>query len=607
MVRKVLIFTPFSSPPLSSAVLCAYLGQRTECDVWLRCRDGSVPCHRVVLASLSPLLRSVLSLDTGEREDIVTIMMPDLTVREVDTFLAHIYEGSTADASRSSDILKLFGVNVSPLPSEINASVNISPFTKYFDVRESSKRSLNTEQLPSAPNDDSNQIQKMLMALEPHNNVRKEQEEKGHDSDSTLSADPLDTDYLKEDFDEPPSTETDRNKAKALELVEIKIKVENQEEPSSTSLTEEQPQAQANVADSEENIKPKKKRVRKDKNSDNDRIAVDPIWAHVSNKDCAPNAYSRGSVTCNYCEKTFALGYAVQHLWGVHKIMVDRPRRYKEGRPQDVKTAAHWAHFSEDPENKFRCICQVCGKNLSRISASKHLRQKHDIGEKFLCSFCGKAFRDNNTKNSHELIHTKSYQYFCSLCGKGFYQNHQLNYHMMKVHDDSDEKPFQCSQCGKSYKLNIDLSNHIHQTHRRKTTKGGNPQKGYTQEEITKKPHQCEICKKRFAKEDYFNLHMKIHSGEAKIECPICQKTFTDAYYLKYHMRTIHSDARPFTCNVCKKDFKHKLALQRHMVVHTKEKPYSCERCNKSFGWQSVLRNHKCSAEDEGEELLELF
>jgi len=178
---------------------------------------------------------------------------------------------------------------------------------------------------------------------------------------------------------------------------------------------------------------------------------------------------------------------------------------------------------------------------------------------------------------------------------------------MMKVHDDSDEKPFQCSQCGKSYKLNIDLSNHIHQTHRRKTTKGGNPQKGYTQEEITKKPHQCEICKKRFAKEDYFNLHMKIHSGEAKIECPICQKTFTDAYYLKYHMRTIHSDARPFTCNVCKKDFKHKLALQRHMVVHTKEKPYSCERCNKSFGWQSVLRNHKCSAEDEGEELLQLF
>ena len=580
--------------PLSSAVLCAYLGQKTECDVRLRCSDGWVPCHQMVLASISPLLRSVLSADTGE--DIVTIMMPDLTVLEVDTFLGHIYEGSFADASTSSDIFKLFGANIS------RSEINTSPLP-LIDVGASSKGSLKTEQPPSAPDDDSNHIQKMLMTLEPQNNVRKEQEEKGHDSDSTLSADPLDTDSLKEDFDETPDADTDRNKAKALELVEIKIKVENQEEQSSTSVTEEQPQAQANVADSEENIKPKKKRTR----GPHKRTAVDPIWAHVSNKDCAPNAYSRGSVTCNYCEKTFALGYAVQHIWGVHKIMVERPRRYKEGRPQDVKTAAHWAHFSEDPENRFRCICQVCGKNLSRISASKHLRQKHDIGEKFLCSFCGKAFRDNNTKNTHELIHTKSYQYFCSLCGKGFYQNHQLNYHMLKVHDDSDEKPFQCSECGKSYKLNIDLSVHIHQHHRRKTTKGGNPQKGYTQEEIAKKPHQCEICNKRFAKEDYFNLHMKIHTGEAKIECPICQKTFTDAYYLKYHMRTIHSDARPFNCNICKKDFKHKLALQRHMVVHTKEKPYTCERCNKSFGWQSVLRNHKCSVEEEGEKLLELF
>merc|ERR1719500_2306285 len=127
-----------------NAVLCAYLGQRTECDVWLRCSDGSVPCHQVVLASLSPLLRSVLSLDTGEREDIVTIMMPDLTVREVDTFLAHIYEGSTTDASTSSDIFKLFGVDIS------RSEINISPLP-LIDVGASSKKSLKTEQPPSAP------------------------------------------------------------------------------------------------------------------------------------------------------------------------------------------------------------------------------------------------------------------------------------------------------------------------------------------------------------------------------------------------------------------------------------------------------------------------
>merc|ERR1740128_1246630 len=118
---------------------------------------------------------------------------------------------------------------------------------------------------------------------------------------------------------------------------------------------------------------------------------------------------------------------------------------------------------------------------------------------------------------------------------------------MMKVHDDSTEKPFQCSKCGKAFKLSKDLSIHMTVTHRqkKKPTTTRNPQKtqkSYTPEEIAKKPHQCDICKKRFAKEDYFNLHMKIHRGEVKVECQICQKTFTDPSYLKNHMRTIHSD-----------------------------------------------------------------
>ena len=119
-----------------------------------------------------------------------------------------------------------------------------------------------------------------------------------------------------------------------------------------------------------------------------------------------------------------------------------------------------------------------------------------------------------------------------------------------------------------------------------------NAEKVYTEEEIAKKPHLCSICKKRFAKEDYFKLHMKIHSGEAKVECGVCKKTFADAYYLKAHMKTVHSDERPFSCSVCLKNFKHKKTLQSHMVIHTGEKPYQCQRCEKSFAWKSLLNYH---------------
>ena len=96
MVRIVRLHTcyVYNCVTICSDVLCRYLGQKTMCDVSLVCRDGRVPCHQVVLAALSPLLRSLLrSLDTGDIEDRVTIVLPDLTVQEVDTFLANIYEG----------------------------------------------------------------------------------------------------------------------------------------------------------------------------------------------------------------------------------------------------------------------------------------------------------------------------------------------------------------------------------------------------------------------------------------------------------------------------------------------------------------------------------
>ena len=46
-------------------------------DVTMQCGDGSVPCHRLVLASLSPMLSSILSSDTWD--EAITIMMPDVT------------------------------------------------------------------------------------------------------------------------------------------------------------------------------------------------------------------------------------------------------------------------------------------------------------------------------------------------------------------------------------------------------------------------------------------------------------------------------------------------------------------------------------------------
>ena len=51
----------------------------------LECQDGAVASHKIVVAGLSGLLRSLLAdIPAG---DEVTVIMPDFAAREVDTFI----------------------------------------------------------------------------------------------------------------------------------------------------------------------------------------------------------------------------------------------------------------------------------------------------------------------------------------------------------------------------------------------------------------------------------------------------------------------------------------------------------------------------------------
>ena len=61
-------------------------------DVILRCEDGSVPCHKVVLAALSPMLETIL----GEQP---TIILPNIKLRTLTTFLTEFYLNSVSDVN----------------------------------------------------------------------------------------------------------------------------------------------------------------------------------------------------------------------------------------------------------------------------------------------------------------------------------------------------------------------------------------------------------------------------------------------------------------------------------------------------------------------------
>ena len=45
----------------------------------------------------------------------------------------------------------------------------------------------------------------------------------------------------------------------------------------------------------------------------------------------------------------------------------------------------------------------------------------------------------------------------------------------------------------------------------------------------------------------------------------------------------IHTNEKPYECDVCDEAFRESGHLKRHMRIHTNERPYECDVCDKAF------------------------
>ena len=101
------------------------------------------------------------------------------------------------------------------------------------------------------------------------------------------------------------------------------------------------------------------------------------------------------------------------------------------------------------------------------------------------------------------------------------------------------------------------------------------------------RPFKCDICDKTFKLSQTLRLHHKnIHRTRTPIEknkrvkCEDCGKDFSNVSVLNQHAKKHSSE---FKCSICDLQCQNNRVLNTHMKIHFATDPYRCKVCMKEF------------------------
>ncbi|CAK1541008.1 unnamed protein product [Leptosia nina] len=174
---------------------------------------------------------------------------------------------------------------------------------------------------------------------------------------------------------------------------------------------------------------------------------------------------------------------------------------------------------------------------------------------------------ENGTKM---VAKAKAAKIQCEICNtvinKSYYSQH------MTMHDPNHQK-YICDVCGKSFRLRC--AYHSHSLRHRSDFQ-----------------HKCQFCPYKARYKELLKTHMKVHIGDYKYMCTECPTRFLFKSNLNRHLLR-HKEPQ-FSCDVCKRSFHIKLALQRHYEAdHLGIKKHVCNICGKAFGYRNAMMKHQ--------------
>nr|XP_018902151.1 PREDICTED: uncharacterized protein LOC109033817 isoform X5 [Bemisia tabaci] len=248
-----------------------------------------------------------------------------------------------------------------------------------------------------------------------------------------------------------------------------------------------------------------------------------------------------------------------------------------------------------------RKIIPLSGDTINIIS-EKYPNQisESENSRKFRCYKCGLEFKDKSDFVAHWLEHVRgnveksskkkkeSGPFKCKICKTKFSKKSTLKKHLREDCHPSTGVPNEPPKMQGSSKLFHCFFCDYKTSHRGSLTK-------HLVIHSDLRPFKCDLCPIAFKLKCDLRKHKRgFHFKERPYKCDECPSAFTKISNLNDHKASVHSDLRPFKCNLCDASFKLKSAVKPHQLsVHSNLRPHSCDLCDRAFKLRSDLYYHK--------------
>ena len=227
-------------------------------------------------------------------------------------------------------------------------------------------------------------------------------------------------------------------------------------------------------------------------------------------------------------------------------------------------------------------------------STDKWIMYSGDETRPFKCGYegCGKTSIRKHDLQRHFVSHIGDSQFRCysgDCAGTIRYWDKQaLARHIHKKH--TMEKPHECDICNKRFAYLHNLSSHRRNVHsvkdeQNQTRNSGSTDKWIIYSGYETRPFKCgyEGCSKTYIKKRDLQRHFVSHIGDLQFRCYSgdCAGAirYWDKQALARHTHKRHTMERPFECNICNKRFGRPDLLKRHKErVHSTEKEQTTKK-----------------------------